>query len=116
ELEVLPRLEAEELAQALGVDRVKVARDELLFQALEPFHSTHERQRFLVGQRPRPVEEVAVAAREVLEVAAVVELLEERLEGVRRLGVLEVVVAQPAERLGPTVGEPVDEVALAWRA
>src|SRR5206468_6449632 len=55
------------------------------------------------------------AAREVLEVADVVELLEERLEGVRGLRILEVVVAQAGGRLGQAVGKPVEQVALACR-
>ena len=115
ELEVLSRFQPKELAQALGVDGVEVAREELLFEALQALHRAHQRQRFLVGERPRPVEEVAVATREVLEIADVVELVEQALERVGRVALLEVVVAQPAERFREAMRQPIEEVVLASR-
>src|SRR5262249_47313465 len=111
ELEIPRRVGAEKGAQRLQVDRLEVAGEELFLEALETLHLPHELDGLAVRERLRPLEEIAVAAVEVLEVADVLELIEQ--VGERAAGVLvrEVVVAQALEGLGDPCRELVEQLA-----
>src|SRR5262249_58487156 len=106
---------AEQLAQAVEVDRLEVAGEQLLLETPELIHGAHELERLLVGERLRPVEEVTVAALEVLERPDVVQLLEELVEQLAGSRVLETGVAQALERFGQPVGQPVEQLAQPGR-
>src|SRR5512145_2906295 len=80
DLEVPRRVGSEQLLQLLEVHRLQVPGEERLLEPLQALHGAHELDRLRVRERARPMEEVAVAALEILEVAEVVQLLEEPLE------------------------------------
>ena len=97
-LEILLGLLAQHLAQIIHRDFVEVARHQILLELLHAIHLAHQLERLLVVQALGPVEQVLVALAEVFEVADVLVLLEQRLEIGARLGVLELVALEFANR------------------
>src|SRR5439155_15658407 len=113
QLEVARRLRAEERAQALEIDRLEVPGEQRLLEALQALHLAHQLDRLAVGERLRALKEVAVTPLEVLEVADVLQLLEQVFERAARVVVREGMVAQLLERLGEARREAVQRLPLA---
>ena len=98
-LEILLRLLAHHLPQIVGRDGVEVTRHQVLLELLHPLHLAHQVERLLVVEALGAVEQVMVALAEIFEVADVLVFLEQFLEIGARLGVLELMALEFAQRL-----------------
>ena len=97
-------------------DVVEVARHQVLLELLHALHLAHQLERLLVVEALGAVEQMLVALAEVFQVADVLVLLEQRLEIGARLGVLELVALELANRLREPARDPLQLAQLLARA